>query len=39
MQEAEDWLERALDVGGPKLKLKALDDPGLKEFWVRLRRV
>jgi len=33
IQEAEDWLERALDVGGPKLKLKALDDPALKEFW------
>lgn len=31
--EAEDWLQRALDVGGPKLKLKALDDPALKEFW------
>src|SRR5688500_7638678 len=23
-QKAEDWLQRALDVGGPKLKLKAL---------------
>ena len=34
--EAEDWLERALDVGGPRLKLKALEDPTLKEFWQKI---
>ena len=34
-QEAEDWLERAFDVGGQKLKLKALADPELKELWER----
>jgi len=34
--EAENWLERALHVGGPKLKPRALDDPNLKEFWERI---
>jgi tetratricopeptide (TPR) repeat protein len=36
MTEAEDWLERALDIGGPKLKVKAMDDPNLKEFWQQI---
>lgn len=37
--EAEDWLARSLDVGGTKLKLKALDDPNLNEFWKRIGRI
>ncbi|MCI0351424.1 MAG: hypothetical protein L0Z53_18530 [Acidobacteriales bacterium] len=32
-QECEDWLARALDVGGMDWKRKALDDPLLKDFW------
>jgi len=36
--EAEDWLARAFDLGGAKLKLKALDDPDLSSFWERMGR-
>jgi tetratricopeptide (TPR) repeat protein len=34
-REAEDWLSRAFEVGGAKLKEKALADPAFKEFWQR----
>lgn len=35
-KEAEEWLKLAFEAGGPKLKLKALDDPALKEFWEKI---
>jgi predicted Zn-dependent protease len=35
---SEDWLSRALDVGGKEWKVKALNDPMLKEFWERIGR-
>jgi predicted Zn-dependent protease len=35
-QECEDWLSRALDVGGKEWKVKALDDPALKGFWEQI---
>ena len=27
------WLGQALEIGGKKMKLRALDDPGLREVW------
>jgi len=35
IQEAEDWLERCMDVGGPKWKLRALNDPALQAVWQK----
>lgn len=36
--ECEDWLARAVDMGGEELKRKAIADPLLKDFWARVAR-
>lgn len=32
--EARGWLGRAIDAGGDRIKLKALDDPDLEPIWI-----
>jgi hypothetical protein len=33
VEEARKWLGQALEIGGKAMKLRALDDPGLKGVW------
>ena len=39
-EEAWDWLEDAFELGdAAKVKLMALEDPDLKEFWAEIGEV
>jgi hypothetical protein len=38
IEEARDWLGRAIEAGGNEIKLKALDDPDLEPLWRNLPR-
>jgi hypothetical protein len=33
VEEARRWLGEAMTLGGKEMKLRALDDPGLKAVW------
>lgn len=34
LDEARAWLRKAIEFGGARIKLKALDDPDLEPLWV-----
>jgi hypothetical protein len=37
--EAEEWLRKALEQGGDKIKSQALENPDLEPFWERLQEL
>ena len=40
LKESWDWLEKAFDIGEPKvLKLMALDDPDLEPLWAEIGEI
>jgi hypothetical protein len=39
LKAAWQWLEKAMDKGGDKIKLVALDEPELELLWVDISEV
>ena len=39
LEEAHEWLRRAMDIGGKEIRLRALGDPDLEPLWNEIGEI